>query len=344
LSHSRVLVSGGAGFIGSHLVDELIRGRYQVTVLDDLSNGVMKNLGRHLNDEKLDFVKGDIRDEAVVDKALQNVEAVIHLAAIVSIPFSVEYPKVTYEVNVEATRSLLEASLANNVDKFIYVSSCAVYGEPKYLPIDENHPTDPASPYAESKLKAEQVCLEFREANDLKVTILRPFNVFGPRQRKDQYGGVVARFIERLHEGRPPVIYGDGLQTRDFVYVKDAARAFMLALNGDGSEGRIFNVATGVPTSINHLAKLLMELFGIEGVEPEYADAREGDIMHSYADVKQAKVHLGFEPRISLRDGLLDLISVQAKEANAAMVQKLESHTHEPEEQKLSEKAQKVKV
>ena len=167
MSYSRVLVTGGAGFIGSHLVDGLVKEGFEVTVLDDLSTGRMQNLG-HLDDAKVRFIEGDIRDGDVVEKALKGEEAVFHLAAISSVPYSVENPEVTYDVNVDGTRNLLEAILRNGVERFVYVSTCAVYGEPEYLPIDEKHPTKPVSPYAAAKLKAEQICREFEEAYGLR--------------------------------------------------------------------------------------------------------------------------------------------------------------------------------
>jgi len=302
----KILVTGGAGFVGSHLLEELVRGNHEVTVIDNASTGRIENLS-HLG-QRGRLVKGDIRDMIAVRDALQGIDAILHLAAIISVPYSMKHPEETYEVNVQGTRNLLEASLRGNVEKFIYVSTCGVYGEPKYLPIDERHPTSPISPYAESKLKAEQACTEFHEAYGLKITILRPFNIYGPRQRHDQYGGVIARFIERLQGGQPPVIYGDGRQTRDFIYVQDAVSALMLALSRDSAVGRILNVATGVPTSINQLAHLLIGLFGVEGVKPQRRPPRLGDIRDSYADIKEATLHLGFEPQFSLEEGLAALL------------------------------------
>ena len=308
MSYNRILVTGGAGFIGSHLVDELVKEGFEVTVLDDLSTGRIENIKHHLEEGKIRFVVGDIRSREDVEEALEGAEIIFHLAGITSVPYSVRYPSVTYEVNVDGTRNLLEACLRGNVERFIYVSSCAVYGEPEYLPIDERHPTNPISPYAESKLEAERVCMRFQEAYGLKTTVFRLFNVYGPRQRNDQYGGVIASFIERLRKGMSPIIYGDGEQTRDFIHVSDVVRAFLLAMNHNGAVNRVFNVATGVPTSINQLAQLVIELLGAEGVKPQYRDAREGDIRHSYADIREAVKHLGFKPAVSLREGLSTLI------------------------------------
>jgi len=264
MSYNRILVTGGAGFIGSHLVDELVKEGFEVAIFDDLSTGRIDNIRHHLEKRKIRFIEGDVRRRKDVEEALEDVEAVFHLAAITSVPYSVKHPKVTYEVNVNGTRNLLEACLRSSVERFIYLSTCAVYSEPEYLPVDEKHPTNSISPYAESKLKAEQACMEFQEAYGLKTTIFRPFNIYGSRQRNDWYGGVIANFIERLRRGKPPLIYGDGKQTRDFIYIDDAIRSFLMALNHDDAVGRTFNIATGVPTSIDQLSQLLIELSGLK--------------------------------------------------------------------------------
>jgi len=307
MNFSSVLVTGGAGFIGSHLVARLLKEGFEVVVLDNLSTGSLENLELCLENENFRFVKGSIIDERAMREALKDVEAVFHLAAITSVPYSVEYPDVTREVNVDGTRKLLEECLSAGVERFIYVSSCAVYGEPKYLPIDEEHPARPVSPYAESKLEAERLCREFQKAYGLKTTIVRPFNVYGPRMKGGRYGGVIARFIKRLRSNKPPIIYGDGTQTRDFVHVWDIINALMHTLNNQKAIGEIFNVASGVATSIGQLAKLVMELSGVDGLKPLYRPARNGDIKHSYADISKAKARLGYEPKISLREGVATL-------------------------------------
>ena len=307
MNFSSVLVTGGAGFIGSHLVARLLKEGFEVVVLDNLSTGSLENLELCLENENLRFVKGSIIDEQAMREALKDVEAVFHLAAITSVPYSVEYPGITREVNVDGTRKLLEECLSAGVERFIYVSSCAVYGEPEYLPIDEEHPARPVSPYAESKLEAERLCREFQKAYGLKSTIVRPFNVYGPRMKRGRYGGVIARFIERLRLNKPPIIYGDGTQTRDFVHVWDIINALMLTLNNQKAIGEIFNVASGVATSIGQLAKLVMELLGVDGLRPLYRPARNGDIKHSYADISKAKARLGYEPKISLKEGVATL-------------------------------------
>jgi nucleoside-diphosphate-sugar epimerase len=311
ISRNRVLVTGGAGFIGSHLLDRLIKDQVDVAVLDDLSTGKLNNLREYLEDKKLRFIEGDIRDKASVNDALKDVEVVFHLAAVTSVPYSVEHPEETFEVNVDGMRNLLEISIGSDVERFVYVSTCALYGEPRYLPIDEKHLTHPISPYAESKLRAELVCQEFHESYGLKSVILRPFNVYGPGQRNDQYAGAISRFIERIREGKPPVVFGDGSQTRDFVHVTDVVEALLLSSRSKDAMNRIFNIATGVPTSINRLAQLLIEISGAGLVEPQYKSARKGDIKHSYADIKKAETYLGFRPQVSLKEGLADVMKVR---------------------------------
>ncbi|MEM3041650.1 MAG: SDR family NAD(P)-dependent oxidoreductase [Nitrososphaerota archaeon] len=308
-SYSSVLVSGGAGFIGSHLVDALVKRGMRVAVLDDLSSGRLENISGHLKGGGVRFVEGDVRRREDVYEAVEGAEAVFHLAAVTSVPFSVLHPDVTFGVNVEGTRNVLDACVEKGVERFIFVSSCAVYGEPLDLPVGEVHPLCPVSPYAESKLKAEQLCRVYGERFGLKTTVFRPFNVYGPRQRCDGYAGVIASFVERLRSGLPPVIYGDGCQTRDFVYVGDLVEAFVSALGCEAAVGEVFNVGSGVPVSVNELADLLAGLFGFNGVEPVYADEREGDIKHIYADIKAARQHLGFEPRVSLKDGLKEIVN-----------------------------------
>jgi len=308
MNFNRMLVTGGAGFIGSHLVTRLLKEGFEVVVLDNLSTGSLENLKPCLENKNFRFVKGSIIDEQAMREALKDVEAVFHLAAITSVPYSVEYPDITREVNVDGTRRLLEGCLSTGVERFIYVSSCAVYGEPEYLPIDEEHPTRPVSPYAESKLEGERLCMEVQKAYGLKTTIVRPFNVYGPRMKGGRYGGVIACFIERLRSNRPPIIYGDGTQTRDFLHVWDIINALMLTLNSQKAIGEIFNVASGVATSIGQLAKLVTELSGVDGLKPLYRPARNGDIKHSYADIRKAKAWLGYEPKISLKEGIAALV------------------------------------
>ena len=303
----RVLVTGGAGFIGSHTVDRLVKDGCNVRIIDNLSTGKLDNIQGLLSAGKVDFVKGDIRDASLVAKSVDDVDAVIHFAAVTSVPFSVANPDLTFDVNLLGTLNLLRASVQAGVGKFVNVSSCAVFGDTKILPIREDCQTDPISPYAESKLLAERYCLGFQDRQLLRSVVLRFFNVYGPRQGMNDYSGVITKFIERVKQREPLVVYDDGSQTRDFVSVHDIVYAVLASMKSSDAEGEVFNVGSGKPTSINMLAKTILELAGVD-LTIRYEKARAGDIKDSYADISKAKRLLGYEPKVSLRDGLLVLL------------------------------------
>jgi len=317
LSGEKVLVTGGAGFIGSHIVDSLLAKDFEVTVLDNLSSGKMKNIEQHLNKENLHFIKGDIRDDDAVKQAVKDIDAVFHEAALVSVTRSVENPFPTNEVNVTGTLNLLKASLEVSVKRFIYASSASVYGETETLPKKETLPTRPISPYATSKLAAENYCKAFHKVYGLETVSLRYFNVYGPRQTHGPYSGVITIFTNRLLNDEPPIIYGDGTQTRDFTDVQDAVQASMLSLKCKNAVGEEFNVATGKQTTINQLAQTLLRLTGKTSLQPKHTDPREGDIKHSYADISKARRVLGYEPKITLKDGLNTLVEWYKKSKGA---------------------------
>jgi len=304
---TRVLVTGGAGFIGSHLIDRLIAEGYDVRVLDNLSSGKLENIERHIKSGKVDFVEGDIRDASLVKESLVDVDAVFHLAAIISVPFSVSNPELTFDVNLVGTLNLLNACSEKNVDKFVFVSSCAVFGDTKILPVNENATTNPISPYAESKLLAERDCLNFQQRGLLQSVVLRFFNVYGPRQGMNDYSGVITRFINRTKQKQSLTIYGDGSQTRDFVNVNDIIQALLACMKSSSANGEVFNIGSGKPTSITELAETVLELTG-QNLEIRYEQARAGDIKDSYADISKAKRLLSYEPEVTLRDGLRALL------------------------------------
>jgi UDP-glucose 4-epimerase len=303
-----VLVTGGAGFIGSHLVDKLVNSGYSVRVIDNLSTGKLANIQGHIDKGKIDFVAGDIRDIETVKKCVHGVDAVLHLAAVTSVPFSVDNPVFTYEVNVSGTLNLLASLAKERIGKFMFISSCAVYGDPKYLPINESHTTNPISPYAESKLLGERYCLGFHENRLLKTVALRFFNVYGLRQGLNDYSGVITKFVGRLKQNLPLIIYGDGTQTRDFIHVTDIVDAIFRSLNTEAAEGQVFNIGSGKPTSLNELANTLLLLAGSNSTII-HEEPRIGDILHSYAETSQAKKLLGFSSKRQLRDGLHEILS-----------------------------------
>jgi UDP-glucose 4-epimerase len=299
----RILVTGGAGFIGSHVVDSLVSSGFTVRVIDNLSTGKLANIQNHVRDGRASFVEGDIRDVEVVGKSVHEVDAVVHLAALTSVPLSFESPSLTAQTNAFGTLNLLNACSKEDVRKFVFISSCSVYGDPCYLPIDERHRTLPASPYATSKLEAERYCRTFQKNANLKTVVLRLFNVYGPRQQSSSYSGVIAQFAERIRRGLPLVIYGDGSQTRDFVHVSDVVDAVHRALKDDDSDGQVLNIGFGKATSVNDLAKTFSKLAGSD-LDVKYDKPRPGDIKGSFADISKAEKVLGYKPKVQLEAGL----------------------------------------
>ncbi len=304
----KVLVTGGAGFIGSHLVDGLLARGHSVTVLDDLSSGTMDNLKTHIGKSSFRFIQGDIRDVEAVEQALAGVDAVIHEAAMISVPFSIKNPDFAQSVNVDGTLALLKASLGHGVKRFVFASSCAVYGEQAELPISEDALPQPLSPYASSKLVAEKNCLIFHERDGLETVCLRYFNVYGPRQTFGEYAGVMMKFFERLRSDQPPIICGDGEQTRDFIFVSDVVEANLLALERKSVAGEVINIGTREATSIKKLCEVFLRLVGKSELKPIYEVPRSGDIKHSLADITKAKKILSFKPKTSLEEGVKKLL------------------------------------
>ncbi len=304
----RVLVTGGAGFIGSHLVDRLLAEGFEVIVLDNLRSGSLDNVRRHVGEGGFRFVQGDVRDARLVDGLVGDVDCVFHLAALVSVPESVRDPVLTHDINVNGTLNLLKASVDRGVERFVYASSCAVYGNAEQMPIKEGCPTRPMSPYGVSKLTAEGYVRKYFEDFGLETVCLRYFNVYGPRQAYSDYSGVITQFINRVRKGLPLMVFGDGEQTRDFVYVEDVVEANMLALKSGKAAGEVFNIGTGVATSINQLAETLLDIADKRDLKILHYRAREGDIRHSVADISKAKEKMGYSPKVTLREGLKKLL------------------------------------
>ncbi len=294
----RVLVTGGAGFIGSHLVRRLVAEGFQVTVLDNLSSGHLGNLDCVSSEVR--FVEGDVRDPGVVGEAASGAEAVIHLAALIDVAESIEKPHLYLDVNVLGTLNVLEA--AKRAKVFVFASSAAVYGEPLSLPIEESHPLAPLSPYGATKVAGEALVQAYARVHGFRPVILRIFNVYGPRQSK-AYAGVVLEFAKRVMKGEPPIIYGDGSQTRDFVYIDDVVECFVAATKKQHVSG-VLNVGSGKAVSIKELARKVAEVLGKPNLEPVYAPARPGDIKHSVASINKLKECLGYTPGVSLEQGL----------------------------------------
>ena len=305
---SEILVTGGAGFIGSHIVDRLLDEGIKVRVLDNLSTGEKKNLAQHENKKSFRFIEGDIRNFDLVKKTVKGVDAVIHEAALVSVTRSVEDPLLSNEINVTGTVNLLKACVDAHVKRFVLASSCAVYGETETLPIYENFTPKPLSPYAVDKLAAENYAKVFYDVYGLETVSLRYFNVYGPRQKYGFYSGVISIFINCLLENEHTIIYGDGKQTRDFVNVKDVVEANMLALSKQKAAGEVFNISTGEATTLNKLAETIQKIMDKTDLKPVHAEPRPGDIKHSYGDISKAQRNLEYAPKVQLEEGLTELI------------------------------------
>jgi len=302
IKFSKALVSGGAGFIGSHLVDALLAAGCRVTVLDDLSTGHISNL-EHVK-ERIAFFKGDIRDQELLAGCARDCDIIFHQAAVVSVPQTVENPIESAMVNDLGTLFVLEAARKNNVKRVVLASSCAVYGDDPRLPKRETMAPKPQSPYAVQKLTGEYYARLYHELYGLETACLRYFNVYGPRQDPSSaYSGVISIFLTRAAANEPPFIYGDGNQSRDFVFVKDVVKANLLAAVADDAAGKVFNIGTGRFVRINRLWEMICEMSGLN-LAPQYASPRPGDILESMADIDQAQAVLGFEPEYLFKEGM----------------------------------------
>jgi len=299
---AKYLVTGGAGFIGSNIVEELVRRKQEVVVIDDLSTGKRENIEPLL--ETITFIEGDIRDRELVRGALDGVDYVLHQAALASVPRSIENPILVNEVNVSGTLILLDESRRAGVKRFVYAASSSAYGDTEVLPKREDMNPAPLSPYAISKLTGEYYCSVYYKVYGLKTISLRYFNVFGPRQDPNsQYAAVIPIFITKLLKGESPTIFGDGEQSRDFTYVSNVVNANLLAATSENAKGQVVNIACGERYTLNELLGILKRMTG-KNIEAVYTDPRPGDVKHSQADISLAKKLLGFRPEISFEEGL----------------------------------------
>ena len=307
----RAVVTGGAGFIGSHLVDRLLSEGIDVVVLDDLSTGLESNL-EHVRDD-IELVVGDIRDDQLCHGVTKGARWVFHQAALGSVPRSVEDPRTTHEVNATGTLNMLMAARDAAVDRFVFAASSAAYGDTPVLPKVETMRPNPMSPYAASKLTCEAYCASFAKVYQLPTVSLRYFNIFGPRQRPDgPYAAVIPLFVDRTKRNVPARIFGDGEQTRDFTFVSNAVEANFLATQApEGAFGKVLNVATGERISVNTLYRTIAGLTGC-ALDPEYVPPRAGDVRDSLADISLAKELLGYTPKVDLDAGLAETVAAFA--------------------------------
>jgi len=299
---ARYLVTGGAGFIGSHISEALVNDGHEVTILDNFSSGKRENFQGFV--DKITVIEGDIRDASVVGEAMRGMDFVFHEAALASVPRSIDDPTSSNQVNAQGTLNILEAAKDNGVKKVVYASSSSLYGDSDVLPKVEDMPPQPKSPYAISKLAGEYYCRVFSELFDLPTVSLRYFNVFGPRQDPDsQYAPVIPLFVKALLEGKPPTIYGDGEQSRDFTYIDNVVLANLQVCHDTMRGGRFYNVACGERFSLNFLYERLKNIIG-SGVEPVYTDPRLGDVKHSQASIEVIQGDVGYRPTVDFEEGL----------------------------------------
>ncbi len=307
MSAERYLVTGGAGFIGSHIARTLAAQGKRVRIFDDFSTGRAANVTGATGD--IEIVRGDLRDAEAVRAAAEGVDVIFHEGAIASVPRSLAEPALTLDVNVKGTLHTLEAARHAGVRRVVIASSSAIYGDTPTLPLSEHMRPRPLSPYAAHKLTSEQLCEVYARLYGLETVALRYFNVFGPRQDPNsEYAAVIPRFVSRLRDGKRPVVYGDGEQSRDFIHISDVVRANLLAATTPDAAGGVFNVGAGERTSLNHLLHIASALLVTE-MQPDYQPARAGDIRDSVADISLARQTLGFAPQMSLRDGLAELLA-----------------------------------
>jgi nucleoside-diphosphate-sugar epimerase len=302
----RYLITGGAGFIGSHLVENLVKQGHDVRVLDNFLTGKRENIAQFLGE--IDLIEGDIRDLETCKQALEGVNFVLHQAALPSVPRSIEDPLLTTEINIGGTLNLLLASKEKKVQKFVFASSSSVYGDDDTLPKSEGVEGVPLSPYAVTKLVGEKYCQVFNRIFGLSTISLRYFNIFGPRQDPfSQYAAVIPLFITKIIQGERPVIFGDGEQSRDFTYVANIVEANRLAVEAPETSGEIINVACGDKTTVNQLFETIRKILQ-KDLAPIHEEPRPGDIRHSFADIAKAREVLKYKPKISLTEGLQETI------------------------------------
>jgi UDP-glucose 4-epimerase len=308
------LVTGGAGFIGSHIVTKLLELGHAARVLDDFSTGSRANLAHVAAD--VDVVEGDVRDLATVEAAARGCEVIFHQAAIVSVPRSIEDPQLSHDVNIQGTLNVLQAARRAPARRVVFACSAAVYGEDPELPKRESMAQSPIAPYGVEKAAGEQYVLAWPKLYGVEGVALRYFNVFGPRQDpRSPYSGVISVFVDRLLAGVAPTIFGDGEQTRDFVEVADVVQANILAATVPAASGRAYNVGCGRETSLNTLVAMIGRAAG-HPLSPTYAPARAGDIRRSVADITRARAELGYEPKVTVEAGLEGLVAdVRARRA-----------------------------
>ena len=306
----RILITGAAGFLGSHLSEKYVNEGNIVYGIDNLLNGNLNNIRTLLHRKNFKFVHDDVRNKSLYTKIPTDVDAVIHLAAQIHVDRSIINPEETFAINVSGTMNVLEYARMNDIKKILFASTSEVYGSAKHVPMDENHPLAAQHPYGVSKIAADRLCYTYNETYDLGVDIIRCFNFFGPRQKDVGYGGVIAIFINRVLQNKPPIIYGDGNQTRDYMYISDAMNAYDKVLKSKENPGKYgINFGTGSENSVNEIAELVIKHCGAHtGLRPIHTDPRPTEVQRLFADISKAKSLLDFKPEVEFEQGISMLI------------------------------------
>ena len=305
----KMLITGGAGFMGSHLCEKYTKEGHTVLCLDNFMNGNLINIRHLLNYRNFKLINGDIRNFDLLEKIMRDIDVIFHLAAQIHVDRSIVEPQLTYEVNVLGTQNILEAARVYDIVKVIYTSTSEVYGSAQYVPMDENHPLDAPHPYGASKIAADRMCYAYVNTYGMNIYIMRPFNTFGPKQKDSGYGGVISIFVKRVLGGMPPIIYGDGHQTRDYIYIKDVVSAFDSILNYNEPVAEPINFGSGKEIRIVDLANEIIRLCGKEKtIKPVHVEPRPGEVRRLVAKVSKAEELLGWCPEYELEDGLREFI------------------------------------
>lgn len=300
-----ILITGGAGFVGSHLCDRYSNNGDKVICLDNFMNGSLMNIRHLLGRSNFKLVNGDIRNFEMLEKIVSDVDVIFHLAAQIHVDRSVIEPRLTYDINVTGTLNVLEAARMYDVDKVIHASTSEVYGSSLYAPMDERHPLNAPHPYGASKIAADRLCYAFIRTYGMNIYIVRPFNLYGPRQKDSGYGGAISIFTKRVLNNMPPIIFGDGEQTRDYTYISDIVEAYDLILHHKGRIDSPINFGTGNEVRIIDLAKLIIKLCGKEReIRPVHVEPRPGEVHRLIADISNAKNLLGWTPKYAIQEGL----------------------------------------
>ena len=303
IESKKILITGGAGFIGSHLVDALSKSN-RVIILDNFSSGKKENIEHHQENPDVEIITGDIRGKSLLYKITKDVDIIYHLA-VQCLRVSIKDPEINHEVNATGTLNLCMAALKNSVKRFVYISSSEVYGTAVKVPMDENHPCEPMTVYGASKLAGEAYALAYYRTYGLNSMVVRPFNTYGPRAHfEGAYGEVIPKFVLRVLNNMPPVIFGDGSQTRDFTYVSDTVKGIIMASECDTMIGQTVNIANGAETSINRLAEIIIQKLNKKNLKPLYEKNRPGDVMRHFANIAKAKRLFNYASHIDIENGI----------------------------------------